>query len=200
MRPAPTSMPAPVSASPPSCRSPPSMLGVSDSSGRDRLGVPLAAGGAVGGTASRAKMINSVEAQPDSTWSSASASRWSMVARTVAGAAITRAANQHRDTLRYLQERITTLLGRDGDNDVVAVAEVDVGRATGPPRPGAAGDDDVVAVAEVDVGPAERGHLVAAERPVEQQPDDRAVDEPPALGGLRALEAAARHSPLRAGR
>ena len=36
-------------------------------------------GAAVVGTAPRANVINSVEAQPASTWSSASASRWSMV-------------------------------------------------------------------------------------------------------------------------
>ena len=53
------------------------------------------------------------------------------------------------------------------------------------------GDNDVVAVAEIDVGPAERGDLAAAEGAVEQQGDDRTVDQAAALGGLRALEAAA---------
>ena len=53
------------------------------------------------------------------------------------------------------------------------------------------GDYDVVAVAEIDVGPTEGGDLAATERPVEQQGDDRTVDQAAALGGLRALEAAA---------
>ena len=51
------------------------------------------------------------------------------------------------------------------------------------------GDDDVLAVGEVDVGPAERRHLAAAERPVERSPTIRPVDEdlgarrpPPARG------------------
>ena len=49
----------------------------------------------------------------------------------------------------------------------------------------------VVAVGQVAVGPAEGGDLAATERPVEQQGDDRTVDQAAALGGLRALEAAA---------
>ena len=53
------------------------------------------------------------------------------------------------------------------------------------------GDYDVVAVAEIDVGPAEGGDLAATEGAVEQQGDDRTVDQAAALGGLRALEAAA---------
>ena len=53
------------------------------------------------------------------------------------------------------------------------------------------GDNDVVAVAEIDVGPAECGDLTATESTVEQQGDDRTVDQAAALGGLRALEAAA---------
>ena len=53
------------------------------------------------------------------------------------------------------------------------------------------GDYDVVAVGQVAVGPAEGGDLAATERPVEQQGDDRTVDQAAALGGLRALEAAA---------
>ena len=53
------------------------------------------------------------------------------------------------------------------------------------------GDNDVVAVAEIDVGPAERGDLAATEGAVEQQGDDRTVDQAAALGGLRALKAAA---------
>ena len=52
------------------------------------------------------------------------------------------------------------------------------------------GDHDVVAVAEVDVGPVQAGDLAATEGAVEQQGDDRAVDQASALGGLRALEAA----------
>ena len=83
------------------------------------------------------------------------------------------------------------------------VQAADCGRATAdqtshistpPGRVGlraADGDYDVVAVAEIDVGPAERGDLAATERPVEQQGDDRAVDQAAAFGGLRALEAAA---------
>ena len=39
------------------------------------------------------------------------------------------------------------------------------------------GDDDVVAVAEVDVGPVQAGDLAAAEGAVEEQGDDRAVDQ-----------------------
>ena len=64
---------------------------------------------------------------------------------------------------------------------------------TSPGRVGlraADGDHDVVAVAEIDVGPAEGGDLAATEGAVEQQGDDRPVDEAAALGGLRALEAA----------
>ena len=53
------------------------------------------------------------------------------------------------------------------------------------------GDYDVGAVAEIDVGPTEGGDLAATERPVEQQGDDCTVDQAAALGGLRALEAAA---------
>ena len=53
------------------------------------------------------------------------------------------------------------------------------------------GDYDVVAVAEIDVGPAEGGDPAATEGAVEQQGDDRTVDQAAALGGLRALEAAA---------
>ena len=41
------------------------------------------------------------------------------------------------------------------------------------------------------VGPAERGDLAAAEGAVEQQGDDRTVDQAAALGGLRALKTAA---------
>ena len=50
---------------------------------------------------------------------------------------------------------------------------------------------DVVAVSEIDVGPAERGDLAATKGAVEQQSDDRTVDQAAVLGGLRALEAAA---------
>ena len=63
----------------------------------------------------------------------------------------------------------------------------------------AAGDDDVLAVAEVDVGPAQGRHLAPAQRTVEEQPHDRAVDQAAALGRLLPLEAAAGPSPLRAG-
>ena len=52
------------------------------------------------------------------------------------------------------------------------------------------GDHDVVAVAEVDVGPVQAGDLAAAERAEEEQGDDRVVDQAAALGGLRALKAA----------
>ena len=65
---------------------------------------------------------------------------------------------------------------------------------TSPGRVGlraADGDHDVVAVAEIDGGPAEGGDLAAPEGAVEQQGDDRTVDQAAALGGLRALEAAA---------
>ena len=60
------------------------------------------------------------------------------------------------------------------------------------------GDYDVVAVAEIDVGPAERGDLAATERAVKQQGDDRTVDQAAALGGLRALEAEAAAGAARA--
>ena len=66
--------------------------------------------------------------------------------------------------------------------------------STSPGRVGlraADGDHDVVAVAEVDVGPVQAGDLAATEGAVEQQGDDRTVDQAAALGGLRALEAAA---------
>ena len=52
------------------------------------------------------------------------------------------------------------------------------------------GDYDVVAVTEIDVGPAEHCDLAAAEGAVEQQGDDRTVDQAAALGGFRALKAA----------
>ena len=58
---------------------------------------------------------------------------------------------------------------------------------------------DVLAVVEVDVRPAERGDLAAPQRPVEQEPHDRAVDEAAARGRLRALEAAAGAPPPGAG-
>ena len=48
------------------------------------------------GTAPRANVINSVEAQPASTWSRAAASRRSMVRPYRCRTAITRAANQQR--------------------------------------------------------------------------------------------------------
>ena len=41
--------------------------------------------------------------------------------------------------------------------------------------------DDVLAVAEVDVGPAGRRHLAAPQCSVKQKPDERAVDEAAAL-------------------
>ena len=53
-------------------------------------------GAAVAGTAPRANAINSVEAQPDSTRSNASASRWSMVSPYRCRTVTTRAANQQR--------------------------------------------------------------------------------------------------------
>ena len=53
-------------------------------------------GATVVGTAPRANVINSVEPQPASTWSSASASRWSTVSPYRCRTAITRAANQQR--------------------------------------------------------------------------------------------------------
>ena len=59
-------------------------------------------------------------------------------------------------------------------------------------RPRAAdGDYDVVAVAEIDVGPAEGGDLATTEGAVEQQGDGHTVDQASALGGLRVIEAAA---------
>ena len=64
----------------------------------------------------------------------------------------------------------------------------------------AAGDDDVSAVAEVDVGPAQGSHLAPAQRTVEVLPHGRAVDQAAALGRLLPLEAAAGPSPLRADR
>ena len=55
------------------------------------------------------------------------------------------------------------------------------------------------AVAEVDVGPAQGRHLAPAQRTVEEQPHDRAVDQAAALGRLLPFEAAAAPSPPRAG-
>ena len=54
-------------------------------------------------------------------------------------------------------------------------------------------------VAEVDVGPAQGRHLAPAQRTVEEQPDDRAVNQAAALGRLLPFEAAAAPSPPRAG-
>ena len=58
--------------------------------------MPPDAGVAVAGTSPRADVINSVEAQPASTWSNASASRWSTVSPYRCRTATTRAANQQR--------------------------------------------------------------------------------------------------------
>ena len=58
---------------------------------------------------------------------------------------------------------------------------------------------DVLAGAEVDVSPAERRDLAAPQRPVEQEPHDRAVDEAAARGRLRALETTAGTPPPGAG-
>ena len=70
------------------------------------------------------------------------------------------------------------------------------GFAGGVRRRVAAGDDDVLAVAQVDVGPAQGRHLAPAQRTVEEQPHDRAVDQAAALGRLLPLEAAAGPLPL----
>ena len=53
------------------------------------------------------------------------------------------------------------------------------------------GDDDVAAVREIDVGPAQSRHLAAAQRPVKEQRHDHGGAEAAALDRLGALEAAA---------
>ena len=53
----------------------------------------------------------------------------------------------------------------------------------------AAGDDaDVAAVGKLDIRPAQSCHLATAQRPVEEQRDDRGVDEATTLRRLGALE------------
>ena len=52
-------------------------------------------------------------------------------------------------------------------------------------------DDDVVTDGQVDIGPMKRGHLAAAQGPVEDQRDDRRVDQAAAHGRLIAFHALA---------
>ena len=58
-------------------------------------------------------------------------------------------------------------------------------------RPGYGDADDVVADGQVDVGPTKRRHLAATQGPVENQRDDRAVDQAAAQRRVIALDAAA---------
>ena len=58
-------------------------------------------------------------------------------------------------------------------------------------RAGYGDDDDVVADGQVDIGPTKRRHLAAAQGPVENQRDDRAVDQAAAQRRVIALDAPA---------